>query len=315
MNQILNKEANRSHSKDQGSFSEIIQALKAKIGNRGHLPHVTIEGQLAIVDQMCEFPLGRYILERRGANGFWTDYMISHPDEGRKSGLNIEGKPFSAFEDYFLNRCPIVVAHQERFRIFQSLIQKYLKEGSTLASIPCGIMRDLLTLDFSKINSYKLVGVDIDEESLLHVKNFAYEKGIANIELFQQNSWEANFKAEFDLITSSGLNVYESDPLKVLDLYARFFEALKPGGVLIISVLTYPPDEATQTDWNLEGISQETLLLDRILHRDILEIKWRNFRSCNELDREFKQVGFSDVEVYFDKHRVFPTILAKKARF
>src|ERR1700722_16696474 len=139
--------ANRSHHKNCSSFEESIQALKSKIITRGDLPHASVELQLGIMEQFGSFPLGRFILERRGANGFWTDYMISHPEQGKLTGLNIEGKPFTSFEDFFLNKCPIVVAHQERFRIFQSLLQKSLKDNATLASIPCGLMRDLLTLD------------------------------------------------------------------------------------------------------------------------------------------------------------------------
>lgn len=120
------------------------------------------------------------------------------------------------------------------------------------------------------------------------------------------------FQEEFDIITSSGLNVYESDSEKVLDLYKRFYKALKPGGSLIISALTYPPGEERPTDWNLEGIALEVLSMERILYHDILDLHWRNFRSAHELEKEFKEAGFSKVTIYFDKHRIFPTIHAEK---
>jgi hypothetical protein len=57
--------------------------------------------------------------------------------------------------------------------IFQKLAQSLLKENVVLASIPCGLMRDLLTLDFSNIDHFGLIGVDIDTESL----DFAKELG------------------------------------------------------------------------------------------------------------------------------------------
>jgi hypothetical protein len=154
-------------------FENCVNALKNKILLRGNLPHASCKRQLEVIDQLCQFPLGRYILERRGANGFWTDYMVSHPSNGKISGLNNEGKPFTFLESFFLNQCPIVVAHQERFMIFQKLAQSLLKENVVLASIPCGLMRDLLTLDFSNIDHFGLIGVDIDTESL----DFAKELG------------------------------------------------------------------------------------------------------------------------------------------
>lgn len=308
-----NLSTNLSHAKKDGSFDDIINHYRQKIISRGDLPNATVNRQLEILQQFSTFPLGRFILERRGANGFWTDYMVSHPTRGKISGLNVEGKPFNSIEDFFLNRCPIVVAHQERFQIFQKLAQNLIKEGAVLASIPCGMMRDLLTLDYSSVSDFKLVGIDIDPESLELARNLALENHVQNVQLHQQDAWEISFKEELDIIVSSGLNVYEPDPQKLLQLYEHFFRALKPGGSLIISVLTYPPGELVPTSWDLKGISKETLLIDRILHKDILDIKWRNFRSLEDLDKEFLAVGFCKVEVYMDKHRVFPTILATKS--
>lgn len=311
MNQIC-RTLNRSHADSNESFEEKLKELKNKISLRGNLPHVSVARQLDIIDQFLDFPLGRFIIDKRGANGFWTDYMVSHPFCRKDLGLNIEGVPLSTLENWFLNQCPIVIAHQERFLIFQKLAQNLLRNDITLASIPCGLMRDLIDLDFSEITNFQLIGVDIDSESLILAERLAHQRGIQNIKMMQQDAWELPFRNEIDVITSSGLNVYESDNEKVLELYYRLFAALKPGGHLIISVLTYPPGEDRETDWNIEGISEETLLLDRILHKDILDIKWRNFRSSSEITDEFKQVGFTDVSVHFDKHRIFPTILAKK---
>lgn len=304
---------NRTHSSKKISFEEILRALKKRITAMGDLDHVSKERQLEIVDLLCEFRLGRFILENRGANGFWTDYMISHPQNGRISGLNIDGQPLNLVEDFLLNRCPVVLAHQERFCIFKRLIQERLTEDCIMASIPCGLMRDLLELDFSKIKNYKLIGIDIDEESLALASKIAYEKKINNVEFIQKDAWQIQYCGELDLITSSGLNVYEADSKKVLELYSKFFSSLKPGGVLITSVLTYPPGEAVETDWNLKIIPQDDLLLDQIVHKDILGVKWRNFRSSDRLIEEFKQAGFSEVSVHFDRYHIFPTIFAKKA--
>ncbi len=303
---LENSTLNRSHFKGSPSFEKTITDLKEKIRSRGDLPHVTVQRQFELIDQLCDFPFGRFILDRKGANGYWTDYIISYP--------TWESNPdtLSEVAEFITQRSLLVLAHRERFKNFQSLLQKTLKNGSVLASVPCGVMRDLITLDFSETSDYKLIGLDIDPESLDLARISAEEHGIKSFEFFQQDAWQIRFKEKFDVITSSGLNVYESDPVKILDLYRRFFDALKPGGSLIISVLTYPPGESRETDWNLAIIPPEDLLMETILYKDICDQHWRNFRSSGELENEFKQVGFSDIEVYFDKFRLFPTIHAKK---
>ncbi len=310
MNKVLdceNTKLNRSHFKENESLEKTIIELKERIVGRGNLSYVSIEDQLMFVDQLCRFPFGRYIVEHKGANGFWTDHVIFYPKKARKNKIQ------NPLEDFILNHSLIILAHRERFQIYQRLMQKELKEGVVLASIPCGLMRDLLTLDFSGITDYKLFGIDIDPESLVLAQKSAEEKSIVNVEFLQQDAWELQFQETFDVITSSGLNVYEPDPKKIVDLYRRFYSALKPGGLLITSVLTYPPMESRETDWDLKGIDPADLRMERILYKDILELHWRNFRSTWELDREFKEAGFSEVTVHFDKHRIFPTIHARKA--
>lgn len=304
------KNLNRTHHESQTSLPEILERLKQKVIHRGNLPHVSVKAQMEIIQQLNEFPLGRFILERKGANGFWTDYMISPPQV--RASQTIDHPPLHPMEDFFLHRCPIILAHRERFKIFQQLAETHLKSNMTLASIPCGLMRDLLTLDLSLVSNIKFLGIDIDNDSLFLARNLATELGIQNVELVQGDAWNLSYHEELDVITSSGLNVYESDPNKVVSLYSQFFKALKTGGILITSVLTYPPGESQPTDWDLSKIREEDLLLDQIIHKDILDIRWRNFRSSSELCQEFLQAGFSEVSVHFDQRRIFPTILAKK---
>ncbi len=304
---------NKTHAVDNQSHKTTIDNLRLKIIARGDLPHVSVARQLEIIQLLSEFPLGRFILERRGANGFWTDYMIARSDQEYASGLNAEGKPFNFMENFILNQSLVVLASRERYHLFRSIAQNFLKDNMVLASIPCGIMRDLITLDFSSTKNIHLVGIDIDSDSLNLAQNLAKENAIKNISFLEQDAWNLAQNESFDLITSSGLNVYEDDPQRVLELYSCFFNALKPGGILVTSVLTHPPGSSSATDWKLDNIPAETLLLDHIFHNDILEVKWRNFRSLSELDKEFKTVGFSEVSILLDKNNIFPTIIAKKS--
>ena len=293
---------NKTHVK-LDSHTEVVKKIKTKIVERGELSHISVDRQLVLVDQLCSFPFGRYILERKGANGFWTDYLISY--QNKEEVLPPVG-------EFILNRSLIVLSHRERFRIYQNLLQNLIKEDVILASIPCGLMRDLLTLNFSKISNYQLYGIDIDEESLALAKNLANDLGIKKINLIQGDAWQLNYQEKFDVITSSGLNVYESCPSKVINLYENFYKALKPGGSLIISVLTYPPGEKQQTDWNLDNISPDDIMMENVVYKDILDLNWRNFRTASEIDKDFKRAGFLNISIYFDKNRIFPTVLAQK---
>lgn len=161
-------------------------------------------------------------------------------------------------------------------------------------------MRDLLSLDYSHITNYKIIGIDIDDESISQAKELSRQLNISSALFLKRDAWLLNNENSFDVIVSSGLNFYESDPEKVLDLYRKFFLTLKPGGTLIISVLTYPPDEEKKSDWDLSKISEETIRLDRILHKYILDIKWRHFKTSSEIDQDFKTVGFTDIKVTYD---------------
>jgi SAM-dependent methyltransferase len=303
---------NKTHTTTHDSFEEIVQSLQDSIQIRGDLPHISVEEQKKVIEDLMSFPLGRFILEMRGANGFWTDYMITYP-ERRHTRLNREEKPLSKWEDFLLNRSPVVLASQERYKIFLKIAQSLIKEDIVIASIPCGLMNDLLTLDYTRISRFKIVGIDIDAESVALAKIKA-RKFQNFVEFRIQNAWDLQDNEVFDVITSNGLNVYEDNPEKVLDLYRRFFKALKPGGVLIIGVLTYPPGEDKETDWDLSGINEENLLMEQILHRDVLGIKWRNFRATEEIEREFINAGFSKTEIIFDTHRIFPTVVAQKSQ-
>lgn len=308
----LNKSC-KTHAASGEPISEIVENLRKTILLRGDLPHVSVKRQLDILNDLCSFPLGRFLIERKGADAFWTDYIINHPQTGEITGVNSEGSPFSPIEKFILEKCPLTLATRERFKIFQSCAQKRLINHSSIASIPCGIMRDLLTLDYSNISSISIMGIDLDQNSLRLAKQLAIENSLENhIKFFQQDAWHLPFKNEIDLITSNGLNVYVSEEKKVKQLYQGFFQALKKEGVLVVGVLTYPPDYPDKSEWILEKIPHHNFLMEKILYEDILGCKWRNFCTSDEIYEDFYAVGFKDVQIIFDQYHIFPTVIAIK---
>lgn len=279
-----------------------INVLKQKIIERGRLPYISIQEQLKYVDELSQFPLGKALLEKKSIDTFWTDYIVAYSGQ----------KKYSDLEDFILNRSPMTKAWRELLLNFQKITQAHLKDEIILTSIPCGAMRELLDLDYSHISDFKIIGIDIDPDSLLLAHRLAEQRGLTkNLFLYPYDAWQLPYDSELDLITSCGLNIYVSDQQKTLDLYRQFLKALKRGGKLITSFLTYPPNENEISEWQINGLSSRDLMLEKILYKDILDAQWRNFRTSNAFEAELKEAGFSEVTFYYDKMHVFPTVIAK----
>jgi SAM-dependent methyltransferase len=307
---------NLSHKQSGDSFSKIIENKKEKIISRRHLhSYATVDYQLELLEQLTQFDLGRFLLEQGGLNGFWTDYAIRHPSVGRLSGVNNESKPFSSLESFLLNRAPTALATQQCFEIVKKEIQKFIADGITFASIPCGLMADLLELDYSNVSKFSLVGIDVDLESFKRAEHVAKEKKLFNhCEFIAKDAWDLKIDNEFDLITSHGLNIYESSEERVVSLYRQFFNALKPQGRLITSFLTPPPGLQIKTEWNLDKVHLPDAQLQKLLFVDILEGKWQFFRSAEQSTQQLKNAGFIDIEIIYDEAHIFPTIVAIKPK-
>lgn len=255
-----------------------------------------------ILEKLTLFPLGRSMIQHRGGvTGACSAYACMYPWRGRITGLNIEGKPFSELEDFILNKSPDVLAVQERFSIFQQELQKRCVEGVVMASIPCGTMDDLLSLDCSHLKNFHFIGVDIDQEVL---DSIDAKKG--KISLLIQDAWKLNLPEKADVITSHGLNVYEKNDARLVELYHAFHENLKPNGVLIISFLADPKE------WKYSEINEKNLAFERVIFTDLLGVQWQTYRSSEETITQLKKAGFRHIDIIQDKAGIFPTVAARR---
>jgi hypothetical protein len=114
------------------------------------------------------------------------------------------------------------------------------------------------------------------------------------------------------LISSNGLNIYEPNKDKVSELYRQFYLALKSGGRLVTSFLTYSPFKSEKSEWDMTKINPEAALLQRIIYSDILTPKWANYYTYSEMHEQLTLVGFKSVSFIPDKARLFPTVVAIK---
>lgn len=305
---------NLSHYSNEDSLSHIVEKIKDKIQNRKDLPYITVAEQLKIVDELQTFAFGQFLLEKGGLNGYWTHYVVTHPSLGRITGHNEHDVPFSPLEEFLLDKAPTCLATQQRYAIFKREIQKRVKEDVHFASVPCGLMGELLEIDYSEISHFTLTGIDLDPASTTLALSYAQKKELqSHCQFFMHDAWELAYEETFDLIASNGLTIYEKDDEKVIDLYRTFYAALKPKGCLLISFLTPPPLPGKPTEWLMDKVNKPDALKQKILFSDILDAKWQVYRTSSQVENDLKSVGFDKVEIFYDTAHIFPTIVATKS--
>lgn len=302
-----------SHVISPETLENTIQKITERIKHQGDKPYTTVIRQLELLAQLNEFDFGRYLLQNQGINGYWTHYMLTHPWFGRKTGKNNRGETLTELENSLLNRAPTMLATQQRFEIFLRENQKQVKNNAKLACIPCGMMGELFYLNYENTDGIQLTGIDYDDNTLNDAQVLAEQQSLSKFtKLIQQDAWSLGFHNEFDLISSNGLNIYEPDDEKITDLYYQFHHALKPDGKLVTSFLTYPPTLTDQCEWDMSKITQNDLLLQKIIFVDIIEAKWQCYRSSEQTHAQLKSAGFVDIQFMYDNAKMFPTVVAYK---
>ena len=262
-----------------------------------------LEDELVLLEQLEEFDLGKFLLKNQGLNGFWTSYIISGYRQKRK---------LHTLERWLIRKAPTVKAIQERVAIVNDLLQKYLENQTTIASIPCGLMDDLLNLEYPVDLDMQLIGVDLDQKAINLAKENSVRSNLVNCTKFvKKDAWNLGVIDQYNMITSHGLNIYETNDTKVIALYKEFYNALKKDGILITSFLTPPPRLSESSTW--ENFDEKDLIRQDAIFDDILQAAWqKSYRTEEQMREHLESVGFSIIEVIYDSQKIFPTIIAKK---
>ncbi|MBA4749221.1 MAG: methyltransferase domain-containing protein [Alphaproteobacteria bacterium] len=279
----------------------LLQEIEARLRASQSL-FLPLEEELSLLEQMTEFELGRFLLKNGGINGYWTAYWLIH---GPKKELA------HPLENWLINKAPSFVASRERFAIFTKETQARLRDGMRLASVPCGLMDDLLRLDYTNAPTTELFGYDLDESSLdLAKANADYLAPSQKTSFIKCDAWHLPQDASFDLITSNGLNFYVPEDAAVINLYRTFWGALKPGGVLITSFLTPPPPLDPHSKWHLKNPGD--MPKQMAIFKDLMTAKWTGLRTEALTRAQLEDAGFVVEEVIYDTQGLFPTVIAKK---
>lgn len=260
---------------------------------------------LRLRSALGQFELGRFLLDNLGLNGHWTSYVLLHPERGRLTNLSSDGTPLSELEAWLLNRCPIILATQERFEIARTLTQQQLQAGMALASLPCGLMDDLLSLDYSDLEEVELTGIDLDPEALREAEDRCRALRPPVAAAFERrDAWQLDASDRWDLLTSNGLNIYVQDDDRCVELYRHVCQGLRANGIFLISFIT-PPQQ-----WQPNQASD--LEFQRLLFQRVIQARWNCLRDESQSRQQLQAAGFEVVEVHYDSQRMFPTAVARK---
>jgi ubiquinone/menaquinone biosynthesis C-methylase UbiE len=260
-----------------------------------------LDETLKLAQQLWSFPLGAFLIHNRGLNGFWTTNLILQTQDGASQ---------IPLEAWIRLQAPIVKATRERYWIFVLEIQKFLKEGMTLASIPCGMMSDVFEAQKHNPMDIRSVGIDFDAPMMEAARQNAGRKiPHDKLTFIKKDAWNLRIYDQYDLLVSNGLNIYESDRNRLKKLYGNFYKALKKGGMLLTSFLTPPLGHPDCISCNYD---EADLRLQTAIFSDIVEAKWSAFMTESEMKALLESVGFEVIDVIYDSQKMFPSIKAIK---
>jgi len=284
-----------------------LASIKLRLRQMGDLPDATVDQQIRLLEDLSSFELGRFLLENRGLNAYWTHRLVTYGQDAAYAD------PMSDLEYRIFEGLPAVLATRERFGIFLEQLQGRLRSGLTLASVPCGLMGEFLLLDYGQHRDISLVGVDLDQHALNGAFALAQERGLADrLSLRCEDAWTPSLRGQVDVLASNGLNLYEPDDARVTALYRSFFDTRKAGGTLVTSFMTPPPTLCAESPWNLAEIDPELLLLQQLLFVRIIDVKWSALRTHALTMAQLEHAGFVDITFIDDRARMFPTVVARK---
>lgn len=297
---------------------QVLRALEAEPGAQWALRFTEPRQVLfALAEEAARTDFGRFLLCARGLNWRTTDLLFDPAYHAALRQQEREGT-LGLFDKLAFFAFPLCLATRERFHIFQQQTQPLLARGALLGSLPCGRMRDLLTLDYASAagRDVSLVGLDKDPDALQGAAALAGElRGQRPLperiafrlaDGLRPGLTEPGIREEFDLLTSNGLTIYLSDE-QCAAFYRSVHAALKPGGVFITSHIL-PPEEYRWGQINLDHWRLQAAILAVVIGALWEPLVKPREQVLGQLDA----AGFRDLQVIPDSQGIFPTFVGRK---
>ena len=281
---------------------EVIHELNLKLDQIRHKQNLTlpVERTQAILQHLASFKLGRYLLFKGGFNGYWLSDSILDTKMDNE---------ISPFEEWLRFKSPYICANRERFHIFQLEAHKRLISNINLASIPCGLMDDLLRLNYQAFDNIHLWGIDSEDESLVLANGNAQNFGLEHFTtLLNQDTFQLQEKT-YDMVLSYGHYKMSGQHDQLVKFYQQIQLSLKPNGTLITAFHT----SNFLTDTNQAGAPDlNDSLLQHVLFHDILESDFMHPHTIEEATQILNESGLKIMEIHPDSLGILPTFICQK---
>ena len=178
-----------------------------------------------------------------GWNGDWTRYCVTYPQRVSAG----EAETDNEVERFFLTQAPAVVATQQRAVIFSVVLfcaaarrrrnvgavrphgrsSRFCRSSRRAGADRCRPRPGFLELARESASTRGLL------DGTVLARSDAWDLTAGTV-IQGRQALPRQHGRGVDVITSNGLNIYVDDDAKVVDLYASFRTALRPGGHLVV---------------------------------------------------------------------------------
>lgn len=299
-----------SHSEASSNFpseADVQNAMsKARLrwASKG-IDAATCAGLESRLNELVAFPIGRFILVNGGLNGYWTNYLA-------RIGCDMINERAKARQ--FTNETEeYIVASSAEMRgehemLLRNIIGPLLKPGLAVASVPCGLMSEVL-LAAEHFEGVKLYAIDIDNCNFDLIREKYGDRLVGNeFHPLAMDALTLDFDCKFDLITCLGFVMYLKEDY-FPDFLSRLHRALKPGGRLILSF--YPEASEHSTLFACDAALSRMEAIDREFVMCI-EVRYTTRISTSAMVRYFSKAGFVRISIHGGTYYILPFIEAFK---
>lgn len=168
-------------------------------------------------------------------------------------------------------------------------------------SVPAGLLpefdSEMITTKSFKIDAYDLDPSCASKTDLSKLSQVSY---------FAEDIFEVDLDGKYDAAVSNGLNIYLETNLQVKNFYQIISKSLKKSGVLISSFINDISAVDTAT------IDRSDMRFSKEIFVDLLDIGWKKTHLESEFVEILKSCDFKIKEIIYDKHKMFPTVIATK---
>lgn len=282
---------------------QIYTIARSRLISNGTMSEFDLQKPLELLDRLMAFSLGRFWLQNHRLNAHWYDYIMR---------THLDSQVSTALERQILYDFPIVLAKRQSFKTIQTILQQSLQNGLHMASAPCGVMGEILTLDYQAIKNIRLTAIDADFQSIVHAGELAEEKGLSTVVSFFQTDLEGlNPKDAYHILIHHAWTMGNFSKNKIQPFLRQCFKALQPGGLFISNFSTCSPEQSKDSPWHMSAISPEMLRLQNLLFSQIIRHVEEPTQTLDSMANFLKEAGFSGIEFIPDDSKMVVTILAK----